>query len=356
MNSLQTDFEIDVDKCAEQHVPPLLHSNLKTLDLNTLGLSTLGLNTLEAKELNINALANVDLNKNKSLELDINNIDNPIKKALAQFNSHGLHDLNAAKLMDRVDSKFILPISFLPDLLSQLKKHYSVLEINENRVSSYQNKYFDTPDMTLYNNHHNGKLNRYKVRRRRYVDTNTEFLEVKLKNNKKRTIKNRIKLKEPLQKNSTEKLLKQSTEQVNEVKRCSQFINDQIKLNTHKINSDNLTVSQQSGYKRIALANEAAAERLTLDFELWYQGLDAKNKVKLPGFFIAELKQNKKSKRSPFYQMMSANNITPMAFSKYCIGCALLYKSSIKSNRFKPILSHIEKLNRNKPISFLKSI
>lgn len=259
---------------------------------------------------------------------------------LSQFESHGLNDLNAAKLMNRVDSKFILPITFLPEILDQLKNHYSVLEIDSNRVSSYQNKYFDTQAMTLYNNHHNGKLNRYKVRRRRYVETNTEFLEVKLKNNKKRTIKKRIKL----------------SEQTNEEERCADFIDQQLLTTINNITSDNLALSQQSGYKRIALANEAAAERLTLDFDLWYQGTDEGKKVKMNGFFIAELKQKKKSKHSPFYQMMSANNFAPKAFSKYCIGCAILYKTSLKSNRFKPILSYIEKLNRIKPLSFSKSI
>lgn len=324
MNTSQTHFEMYVNK----YIKPLVNNS------------------------HPNDFEELDLPEESSIELTKTTNEQPIEKALAQFSSHGLHDLNAAKLMNRVDSKFMLPISFLPDVLHQLKKHYSVLEINKNRVSSYQNKYFDTPNMTLYNNHHNGKLNRYKVRRRRYVDTDTEFLEVKLKNNKKRTIKNRIKLNEQL----PIKLVETSTEQEQELERCSQFINDQIQLNVNEINSENLMISQQSGYKRIALANEAEAERLTLDFDLWYQGMDANNKVKLPGFFIAELKQSKKSKRSPFYQMMSANKITPMAFSKYCIGCALLYKSSLKSNRFKPILSHIKKLNRTKPISFLKSI
>jgi hypothetical protein len=257
-----------------------------------------------------------------------------LNKALALFNSHGLTDLDAANLMDRVDSKFILPLSFLPDLLIQLKHFYSVLEINSNRVSSYHNQYFDTPDMALYHDHHNGKLNRYKIRRRSYVDTNTEFLEVKLKNNKNRTIKSRIKL----------------TGHQNEYKQCAQFIDEHMQTSI-----TSLDVRQQSGYKRIALANESQAERLTLDFDLWYQDRRGSNNVKLPKFFIAELKQNKKSKQSPFYQLMSANNIFPISFSKYCIGCALLYKSSIKSNRFKPILSQLEKLNRTEHISLFKS-
>jgi len=286
-----------------------------------------------------NSLKTVSFDENIKLEKAETVTHQSLNEALALFNSHGLNDLDAANLMNRVDSKFVLSLSFLPDLLIQLKNCYSVLEINGNRVSSYHNQYFDTPEMALYHDHHNGKLNRYKVRRRRYVDTNTEFLEIKLKNNKKRTIKSRIKLVgEP-----TEYAL------------CAQFIDEQMQINTNNLNLRNLDISQQGGYKRIALANEASAERLTLDFDLWYQDRRGNNNVKLPGFFIAELKQNKKSKRSPFYQLMSANNIFPTAFSKYCIGCALLYNSSIKSNRFKPILSHIEKLNRIDQTSFLKS-
>lgn len=254
--------------------------------------------------------------------------DKSLIKILKEFNCHGLNDLDNAKLMNRVDSKFILPISFLPDLLLQLNCFYSILEINGRRTSQYHNQYFDTPDMALYREHHNGKLNRYKVRRRHYLDTNTAFLEVKLKNNQKRTIKTRIKL----------------SGQAGEYALCSQFIQEQMGTT-----SNNLDISQQSGYQRIALANEAQAERLTLDFDLWYQNKRENNNVTLPGFFIAELKQAKKYKRSPFYQLMSKNNIFPSAFSKYCIGCALLYNSSIKTNRFKPILSQLEKFNKTNP-------
>jgi hypothetical protein len=292
----------------------------------------------------LNLSNTVDFDKKIKLEKAPIVTNQSLEYALSLFHSHGLSDLDAANLMNRVDSKFVLPLSFLPDLLIQLKSNYSVLEINNSRVSSYHNQYFDTPEMALYHAHHNGKLNRYKVRRRRYVDTNTEFLEVKLKNNKKRTIKSRIKL----------------SGQSNEYARCAQFIDEQMQkgvnnLDLNTLNLRNLDISQQGGYKRIALANEAQAERLTLDFDLWYQDRSGSNKVKLPEFFIAELKQNKKSKQSPFYQLMSANNIFPTAFSKYCIGCALLYKSSIKSNRFKPILSQLEKLNRTEQVSILKS-
>ena len=182
-----------------------------------------------------------------------------ISQVLKNFNHHGLDDLNDAKLMNRVDSKFILPMSFLPELLAQVRHLYSVLEINGKRISNYHNQYFDTPQMSFYHDHHNGKLNRYKVRRRHYLDTDTEFLEVKLKNNQKRTVKTRIKLNDKTGEHSL----------------CSQFLSEQI------ANFDNsLDICQQGGYQRIALANEAIAERLTLDFNLWYQDRRGNNKIK----------------------------------------------------------------------------
>ena len=102
-------------------------------------------------------------------------------------------------------------------------------------------------------------------------------------------------------------------------------------------------VTQHSGYQRIALANEKTAERLTIDFNLWYS-LDEQNKIYLPNTCIAELKQAQKTKSSPFYELQEKSQLTPISFSKYCIGCALLYRHKIKSNRFKPTLSKLHKL------------
>lgn len=252
-----------------------------------------------------------------------------LRSVLDNFESYQLHELNNANLMNRVDSKFLLPISFLPALLEQLKSQYKMLDIAGSRYFSYHNQYFDTPDMNFYLDHHNGKLNRYKVRKRSYVDNATEFLEVKLKNNQKRTIKTRIEL--PKGSNITTDY--------------SQFIVQEMKRK-----SISLDVTQQSGYKRIALANEAKAERITFDFDLWFQNKRGSIEVKLPGFFIAELKQRKKNKLSPFYQLMSKHRVFPTSFSKYCIGCALLYPETIKANRFKSVLSRVKQLNRHNPL------
>ncbi|MCF4007875.1 polyphosphate polymerase domain-containing protein [Rheinheimera sp. UJ63] len=245
-----------------------------------------------------------------------------LMQALMLFRSHQLSDLDKATLMDRVDVKFMLPSAFLPSLLTQLQQHYSVLEIGGQRVSRYYNRYLDTAHFDFYYSHHNGKLNRFKVRQRSYLDTHSHFLEVKFKNNKKRTIKSRIPCADLLE---------------------NQDITHAFMAKHMQTPLSSLQISQVSGYQRIALANEASAERLTLDFNLWFQADKTSQPLSLPQFFIAELKQFKRSKLSPFYQLMAKNHIYPVSFSKYCIGCALLYPNQLKTNAFKPTLTLIDK-------------
>ncbi|MBF7074502.1 polyphosphate polymerase domain-containing protein [Glaciecola sp. MH2013] len=250
--------------------------------------------------------------------------DGHLNALLDSFHSHELADLNKANLMDRVDVKFMLPNYLLPTLLRALKFHYSVLEVEQNRISTYYNEYFDTPDMSFYYAHHNGRLNRFKVRQRTYVDTNTRFLEVKFKNNQRRTIKRRVTCPENAKTDMA----------------CQQFI-------AKKLGNPfaHYCVTQQSGYRRIALANEASAERVTIDFNLWFRENDDADKIQPEGFFIAELKQSRRSKLSPFFQLMTEHVISPISFSKYCIGCALLYQNTLKTNQFKPVLTKLNQFS-----------
>lgn len=246
-----------------------------------------------------------------------------IDSLLARFDSHGLRDLDRANLQNRVDSKFMLPLSCLPKLLEGARQHYSVLEIEGKRTSNYFNEYFDTQQMRFYRDHHNGKLNRYKVRKRTYLETQTQFLEVKFKNNQKRTLKSRV--------------------------RCDgegfTHAQSQAFLNQHLgEQTEELKLAQVGGYQRIALANEEIPERLTLDFNLWYRSEQSEAPIELKGFFIAELKQSKRSKSSPFYQLLPEQQLIPNPFSKYCIGCALTHPGSIKYNRFKPTLMKLGEL------------
>jgi len=113
---------------------------------------------------------------------------------LNAFACHSLDDQSSAALMDRVDTKFVFPMRSLLEFLVELRDDYTILEQNHRRIFAYETTYFDTPERLFYHSHHNGKLNRNKVRFRHYQDSNTGFMEVKLKTNKDRAIKKRMPL------------------------------------------------------------------------------------------------------------------------------------------------------------------
>jgi len=240
---------------------------------------------------------------------------------LSSFEPVSLKGMNKIKLLNRQDTKFIFNFKKLPFLLEQLKDKYYVLEVENHRITQYESEYFDTDDHLLYLQHHNGKLNRHKVRYRCYVESNTCYFEVKLKSNKGRTIKNRIK-----------------KNKINAIKgkKAQQLLRSNI-----AINPDDLTSKLWIYYSRITLAHKDFTERVTIDTSLKF-----KNNViekQLAELVIAEVKQEKVSLNSPFIQLMRKEKIQPMSLSKYCIG-TVLTNDTIKYNRFKPKLLIIKKI------------
>ena len=105
-------------------------------------------------------------------------------KYLDEFNSVSLKDMEDVTLMKRVDTKFILNELSLKSILKELTADYNILEIDGLRLMKYNSLYFDTPDKKFYHDHHNKRINRVKVRIRKYVDSDLSFLEIKIKDKK----------------------------------------------------------------------------------------------------------------------------------------------------------------------------
>src|SRR5688572_23938254 len=114
---------------------------------------------------------------------------------LALFKPVSLVQLDAVKLQDRIDTKYLFHISKLQQILNTVSASYNCLEIGGKRMFDYESIYYDTDTLKFYHDHYCGKLNRVKVRIRRYVDSNQIYFEIKAKNNKFRTIKSRIPLR-----------------------------------------------------------------------------------------------------------------------------------------------------------------
>lgn len=248
-----------------------------------------------------------------------------IDSTLAAFEPITLGEMDSVALMNRTDTKFVFHSELLPGFLMQIIKDYKILEINGVRASRYQTLYFDTRDFKMYLEHHRGKPTRYKVRHRIYVDSNLHYFEIKFKNNKGRTIKNRIKKKE------VDYVIKDKAEQ---------FLEEKTNFS-----AQNLFPKLWSNCSRITLVNKYTKERLTLDINLQFKN-DTEEK-NLSNVVIAEVKQEKLSP-SPFIRLMKNNRIRAGSISKYCFGVIFLY--NIKKNNFKPNLLFINKLNDSKSI------
>lgn len=254
-----------------------------------------------------------------------------LDKTLSSFQSISLEEMDNVKLMNRTDTKFVFSSSFLIEILNGLSDRYRILEIEGKKKSLYNTVYFDTEQLKFYTQHHNGKLNRHKVRMRKYVNSDICFLEIKFKNSKGRTIKNRIK------KNKiSDKFSKESTDFI------QKYAN---------VNSSELSPKLWNRFNRITLVQKKAKERITLDLNLEFSNDNGKADV--PELIIAEVKQEKYNVRSDFIQIMRKWHIKPMRMSKYCVGSVLLngdlksnlFHESFKYNRFKEKVLTINKLN-----------
>lgn len=237
-------------------------------------------------------------------------MDTPLP-ILQQFEPIDLKEMESVKLMNRTDTKYVFSVSQFDVIMEEILEHYRILEVSGKRVSRYKTLYYDTEKFNLYNEHHNGKLNRYKIRHRTYVESDTGFLEVKFKNNKGRTIKDRVKTKETSFETGSDNRI---------------FLNKMLPFEPQT-----LIPVLWVNYGRYTFVNKTVAERVTIDLGLEFVKDDVTKK--LGNLVIAEVKQEKR-KTSPFVKVMKKYHIREGSISKYCMGIALTC-DNVKKNNFK---------------------
>lgn len=245
-----------------------------------------------------------------------------IDSSLELLRAITLSEMDEVKLMNRVDTKFAFSLSQLPGILSGLTDHYRALEIEGTKTPFYESLYFDDENFKLYHDHYKGKTDRFKVRFRKYVESDLSFLEIKHKT-KGRTDKKRMQVDgidlslDEKQIAFLEKIMLQDTQ---------------------------LKPKLWNSFHRITLVNNELKERLTLDFDLTFKWEG--QEVHLDNLVIAELKQEIVRRNSPFFDTMKKNGIRPYRLSKYCMGALELYGSTtLKYNRFKEKLRRLKTIN-----------
>ena len=243
-----------------------------------------------------------------------------ISKITASFSPIKLAEMDNVKLMSRSDTKFAFKISKLPELLNQIIPFYRVLEINGKLIHDYKSLYFDTDDRKFYLDHHNGRVNRNKVRFREYVGSDLTFLEIKRKNNKGKTIKKRIKV---------------------------DSINDDLSVKQkeyiHSIIGSNIILNSKQwiNFSRITFVHKVYKERLTIDINLNFKEKDRRGD--LNQIAIGEVKQERMSRLSDFMRIAKDLHILPIRISKYCMS-TLELNPELKQNRFKEKTLFLTKL------------
>ena len=205
------------------------------------------------------------------------------KTHLNIFDPISLGEMNEVALMKRIDTKFIINIEKLPEILSEIAHNYRILEIDQNRWMTYDSAYFDTANSKFYFDHHNKILNRTKIRIRNYVESNLSFLEIKQKDGKGNTTKSRVKI---------------STDQVGLTESSDEFIQSVTSQRLH------LEQSLTNSFNRFTLVNKSAPERVTFDLNLAYNGTIFDKKLA-----IIELKQETLKRSSPIFQALKNRNI-----------------------------------------------
>ena len=240
---------------------------------------------------------------------------------LLNFDKTTLAEMNSVSLMKRVDTKFILKESQLLEVLSKLYDDYKILQIDQERLMKYSTLYFDSQNKKCFKDHHNGKLNRYKIRMRKYLVSDICFLEIKKKNNLGITNKIRRQIKDF----ETDLTLD-----------SKEFITNS------NINNIFLEPSLYNNFSRMTFVNKSEAERLTIDVDLSFS-FGAKEK-KFEKLVVIEVKQEGKRLNTTINRVLKSMSILPTNFSKYCIGISNTL-DNIKSNRFKEINLKINKLN-----------
>lgn len=259
------------------------------------------------------------------------NINKLIEESVSCLSPISLAEMGSVKLMNRIDTKYVVPTHLLPIIIDAAKEDYFVQEIDSKRVASYDTMYYDTVTLDMYLRHHNRQLVRQKIRVRNYVDTQQTFLEVKRKNNKGRTKKKRVEVPGFDIQSDTLGISKKGTWTV------EQFIAQKSNYRWAE-----LIPHLRTKFRRITLVNKAMTERLTIDFDLAWDNVITNESKTYDGLSIIELKQDGHI-HSLMTNIMLNFRVHPMKISKYCIG-TVLTTSGLKHNRFKTKLCRINKL------------
>jgi VTC domain len=244
--------------------------------------------------------------------------------ALARFPPADLALLQARALLQRSDTKFLVPIALLPALLGELPAHYAVLGAPGALGSPYRTLYFDTPELRCFHDHRRGRRLRHKLRIRTYDDRRLTYLEIKSRRSSALTDKARLEL---------------PYDQGHLDERCAALIAARCQLDAAQLRPQ-LWID----YRRLTLIGLHREERCTLDFSLSVADVDhTRTTAALDGLAFLEVKQPEPDPASPMLRALRALQQRPRSLSKYLVAVCELHPEE-RANQLRPTLRAVRTL------------
>jgi hypothetical protein len=214
----------------------------------------------------------------------------------------------------------MVKLSHLPAFLESLLSNFLLLNIDDEAICHYQTSYLDTPNLNMYLDHQRGKVDRFKIRVRRYDITKTAFLEIKRKDNKGKTHKNRVII--PFETKDSFDTLTEEFVHANSPYHLSAII-----------------PILETNYDRIALVDYKNLIRITVDLNLIMVYKDKSKQ--LNDFCIIEIKKEGNGSTS-VEAILHDLGYHKFSISKYCLG--VYHFLDVKKNKFKTKFRKLEKL------------
>jgi len=240
-----------------------------------------------------------------------------------------LDQMKKVKLMNRIDTKYLIPSNLLPALLDRCLDSFYLQEIGEKRINAYETLYFDTPGHDAYLLHLHGHSPRQKIRTRTYLDSyGLSFFEIKDKTNRGRTKKVRTQI---------------PRECFEDFKSC----NEAVKLGEEKLRwpASELSPSLLIKFDRLTLVNNEQTERITIDMNLNFANPRTQRENAVPEIAVVELKRDG-TMHSAMQDILLDLRVFPAKFSKYCTGM-MLTDDALERGRFKERLVTLKKIVEN---------
>ncbi|HYF73565.1 MAG TPA: polyphosphate polymerase domain-containing protein [Nocardioides sp.] len=225
----------------------------------------------------------------------------------------GLDELVAvASLLTRVDRKYVVSVADLPRVLGAVPDSTRVLEIAGRRAFGYRSTYLDTPGLRSYFDAGRRRRRRFKVRTRRYLDSDTSWLEVKTRAGRDVTVKNRIAHPEV-------------SEDAGLTAEGLAFVDAELAAGRIRhVRAVSLAPALTTSYDRATLYLPESASRATIDVGLGWTTSDALGgrDLERPGLAIVETKTG--STPSALDHVLWGCGHRPVCTSKFGAGMAAL--------------------------------